>query len=104
MYNQNDMSKIKPLSDKIAVLPNEKKGKLSSGIELPGDAKKTTTQTGVVVAAGPGFLLQDGTRVTPSVKPGDTVAFSIHAGAEIEVDGVMYILINEEQIYASLDV
>lgn len=98
------MSNIKPLSDKIAILPDENSRKLSSGIELPTEARKTTTQTGKVVATGPGFLLQDGNRVSPGVFEGDKVAFSIHAGAELEVDGVTYILMNEEQILAVLSV
>lgn len=98
------MSNIKPLSDKIAILPDENNRKLSSGIELPTEARKTTTQTGKVVATGPGFLLQDGSRVSPGVSAGDKVAFSIHAGAELEVDGVTYILMNEEQILAVLSV
>lgn len=96
------MVNIQPLSDKIAILPHETKRKLSSGIELPGEALKNTTQTGVVVAVGPGFLLPDGGRVTPGVAVGDTVAFSVRAGAELEVDDVTYILMNEEQIFAVL--
>lgn len=99
-----DMSKIKPLSDKIAILPEELNRKLASGIELPGQALKTSTQTGKVVAVGPGFLLPDGSRVPPGVSVGDKVAFSISAGAEMEVDGVTYILMNEEQILAVLGV
>lgn len=95
---------IQPLSDKIAILPEEMSNKLPSGIELPTDVRKTSTQTGKVVAVGPGFLLQDGSRVAPSVKVNDKVAFSIHAGAELEVNGITYIIINEEQILAVLSV
>jgi len=95
---------IQPLSDKIAILPDEMSTKLPSGIELPADVRKTNTQTGSVVAVGPGFLLQDGSRVAPSVKVGDKVAFSIHAGAELDTNGVTYIIINEEQILAVLTV
>jgi len=96
--------RIQPLSDKIAILPDENNRKLSSGIELPSEARKTTTQTGKVVATGPGFLLQDGSRVPPGVSVDDKVAFSIHAGAELEVEGITYILMNEEQILAVLGV
>ena len=91
---------MKPLSDKIAILPDELKRTLDSGIELPGEVSKTTTQTGKVVAVGPGFLLPSGGRVPPGVSVGDKVAFSFRAGAELEVDGVIYIIMNEEQILA----
>jgi len=93
---------MKPLSDKIAILPDVNSKKLPSGIELPDNARKTTTQTGKVTAVGPGFLLQSGERVPPGVSVGDKVVFSIHAGAEVEVDDVIYILLNEEQILAVL--
>jgi chaperonin GroES len=98
------MSNINPLSDKIAILADPLTRKTASGIELPGEARKTNTQTGVVKAVGPGFLLQDGTRVPPGVSVGDKVAFSIHAGAELEFEDITYILINEEQILATLGV
>jgi chaperonin GroES len=98
------MSNIKPLSDKIAILPDATSRKLESGIELPGNFSKTSTQTGRVVAVGPGFLLQDGTRVPPSVAVGDKVAFSVHSGAELEVEEVTYVILNEEQILAQIAV
>jgi chaperonin GroES len=93
---------IQPLSDKIAILADVENKKTASGLVLPTEARKNTTQTGVVKAVGSGFLLDNGTRVPPTVTVGDRVAFSIHAGAELEVDGVTYILINEEQILAIL--
>jgi chaperonin GroES len=93
---------IEPLSDKIAILPDVETKKLASGIQLPSEARKTSTQTGVVKAVGPGFLLQSGDRVAPSVKVGDRVAFSIHIGAEVEVGADTYVLVNEEQILAIL--
>ena len=96
------MAVIEPLSDKIAILPDKTNQKLASGIELPSEARKTTTQTGEVVAIGPGFLLESGVRVPSNLKVGDKVGFSIHAGAEMEVDGTTYILINEEQILAKI--
>jgi len=93
---------IQPLSDKIAILADVENRTLASGIQLPSEARKTSTQTGIVQAVGPGFLLESGNRVPPSVAVGDRVAFSIHAGADVEVDGKTYILINEEQILAIL--
>ena len=56
---------------------------------------------GKVVAVGPGEW-KDGKRVPPSVKVGQTVAFSKYGYDDVTVDGEEYYLIKEENILAVL--
>tara|TARA_B100000929_G_C15504713_1_gene418480 strand:+ start:2837 stop:3121 length:285 start_codon:yes stop_codon:yes gene_type:complete len=62
---------IKPLHDYVVVEAKEKQ--VSKVIHVAGD---NTSDTGVVVAVGPGELLPDGSRGDMSVKAGDEVIFA----------------------------
>ena len=63
---------VKPLEDRVLVRPLEAEEKTASGIYLPESAKEKPMQ-GTVVAMGPGKMLDNGERVEPSIKNGDTV-------------------------------
>ena len=90
---------IKPLGDRVVikVLPQEET--LASGIVLPGNAKEKP-QEGEVVAAGPGRVLDNGTRLSMEVKVGDTVIYSKYAGTEVKVEGEEYLILSEKDILA----
>ena len=90
---------MKPLGDRviIKVLPQEEM--LASGIVLPGNAKEKP-QEGEIVAVGPGRLLDNGNRVTPEVKVGDTVIYSKYAGTEVKFQGEEYLILSEKDILA----
>ena len=60
---------VKPLEDRILIRPLEADDKTESGIFLPESAKEKPMR-GTVVAMGPGRLLDNGERVSPSVKSG----------------------------------
>ena len=57
---------------------------------------------GTVVAVGPGRILDNGERITPSVKEGDVVLFTKYAGTEIEIDGETHLVIHEPDILGIL--
>ena len=90
---------MKPLGDRviIKVLPQEEM--LASGIVLPGNAKEKP-QEGEIVAVGPGRILDNGNRVAPEVKVGDTVIYSKYAGTEVKVAGEEYLILSEKDILA----
>jgi chaperonin GroES len=90
---------IKPLGDKVVVEPLEEEDKSPGGIILPDTAKKKP-QEGVVVAVGPGKVLDDGTRGEMAVKEGDRVIFAKYGGTEITVDGKDYVILDQDSIYA----
>ena len=90
---------VKPLEDRILVRPLEAEDKTASGIYLPESAKEKPMQ-GTVIAMGPGKLLDNGERVTPSVSTGDTVVYSKYAGTDIKLGSDEYVLLSEKDILA----
>jgi chaperonin GroES len=92
---------IKPLDDRVVVVRTEPEVKTAGGILLPENAKEKPTQ-GKVLAAGPGKLLDNGTRSTPSVAAGDIILFGKYSGTEITVDGVEVIILRESDILAKV--
>jgi chaperonin GroES len=96
------MPQLKPLGDKVVVKLVEAEEKTASGLYLPDSAKKKPTQ-GEVIAVGEGRVLDSGERNALTVKVGDRVLFSKYGGNEVNVDGVDYTILDEDQIYAVLN-
>jgi len=88
---------VKPLEDRVLVRPLEAEEKTTSGIYLPESAKEKPMQ-GTVVALGPGRLLDNGERVEPSIKSGDTVVYSKYAGTEVEIKNETHLIIRESEL------
>jgi len=91
--------KVKPLQDRVLVKRVEEEAKTKGGIIIP-DSAKEKPQEGLVVAVGPGKVTDNGTRVTPEVKPGDRILFGKYSGSEIKVDGVEHLILREDDILA----
>lgn len=94
--------KVRPLQDRIIVQRIEEEEKTQGGIIIP-DAAKEKPQQGKVVAVGKGKVLDNGSRVEPDVKEGDTVLFGKYAGSEVKVDGVEYLIMREDDILGVLE-
>ena len=90
---------LKPLSDRVVVRPKAREETTSSGIVLP-DTAKEKPQEGTIEAAGPGRLLEDGTRVPMTVKVGDNVLYAKYAGTEYKSDGTEYLILRESDLLA----
>lgn len=90
------MSKIKiqPLADRVLIEPAAAETKTSSGIIIP-DTAKEKPQKGTVVAIGPG------TKENPvTVKVGNKVLYGKYAGTELQLEGVDYLMMKENDILA----
>ncbi len=86
--------KIKPLADRIMVLPLEAETKTASGIIIP-DSAKEKPQKGNVVAVGPG------TKDNPvTLKVGDTVLYGKYSGTELKFENNDYLIMRESDILA----
>lgn len=85
---------IKPLADRVVVLPAPAEQKTKSGIIIP-DTAKEKPQNGTVVAAGPGKKDEPTT-----VKVGDNVLYGKYSGTEITLDGKEYLIMRESDILA----
>ena len=84
---------IKPLSDRVLVLPNPAEEKTAGGLFIPDTAKEKPLM-GKVVAVGPG------TSEKMEVKEGDQVLYGKYAGTEINVDGTDYLIMKQSDILA----
>jgi chaperonin GroES len=93
---------VRPLEDRVVIKPIEPEKKTESGIYLPESAKEKPIQ-GKVVAVGPGKLLDNGERVKPAVKKGDTVVFGKYAGTEIEIKNVKHMIMRESELLGLIE-
>ncbi len=89
---------LRPLSDRILVKRLEEEETTKGGIIIP-DTAKEKPQQGKIVAIGDGKLLENGTRITPGVKVGETVLFGKYAGTEVKFDGEEYLILREDDIF-----
>jgi chaperonin GroES len=85
---------IKPLADRVLVVPAPAEEKTASGIIIP-DTAKEKPQKGRVVAAGPGKKDEPMT-----VNVGDHVLYGKYGGTEITIEGTDYLIMRESDIYA----
>ena len=85
---------IKPLADRVLVVPALAEEKTASGIIIP-DTAKEKPQKGKVVAVGPGKEDEPMT-----VKVGDHVLYGKYGGTEITIEGNDYLIMRESDIYA----
>jgi chaperonin GroES len=92
---------IKPLGDRVLVLPTPKDEVTLSGIIIPDSAKQEALSKGTVVAAGPGRY-DNGKLVPMTVKAGDTILFSKYGFDEVKVDGQEYYILSESAVLAVL--
>ncbi|MFC2641921.1 MAG: co-chaperone GroES [Propionibacterium acidifaciens] len=93
---------IKPLEDRVLVLPLEAETTTASGLVIP-DTAKEKPQEGRVIAAGPGRVDDKGVRVPMDVSEGDVVIFSKYGGTEVKYDGEDYLLLNARDILAVVE-
>lgn len=76
---------IRPLGDRVIVLPFQKEQVTASGIVIPDTASGEKSQEGKVLAVGPGELKEDGGRKPMDVKVGDVVLFGKYAGDDLKL-------------------
>lgn len=88
---------IKPLADRVLVLPAPAEEKTIGGIIIPDTAKEKPLK-GKVVAVGRGT--KDDEMV---LKAGDEVLYGKYSGNEIEMDGVKYLIMRQSDVVAILE-
>ena len=85
---------IKPLADRVLVVPAPAEERTIGGIIIPDTAKEKPLK-GEVVAVGNGTKDED-----MIVKVGDTVLYGKYAGTELELDGNKYLIMRQSDILA----
>jgi chaperonin GroES len=92
---------ISPLHDRVVVQALKEAEQTRGGLYIP-DTAKEKPQQGKVIAVGPGKLSEQGERLAPDVKVGDTVLYGKYSGTEVSVDGEDYLILRESDILAVL--
>ena len=94
--------KFRPMDDRVLLEPCEAEEKTAGGIILP-DTAREKPQRGLVIATGPGKLLDSGARGEMSVSTGDEVFYGKYRGTEIEFGTDKYVVLRENDILAVVD-
>ena len=95
-YKNKRTMNIKPLADRVLILPAPAEEKTIGGIIIPDTAKERPLK-GEVIAAG------NGTKDEEMVlKAGDHVLYGKYAGTEIELDGTKYLIMRQSDVVAVL--
>jgi chaperonin GroES len=95
-------TKLRPLGDRVVVRPTAREEMTKTGIVLP-DTAKEKPQEGTILAAGPGRILDDGTREAMDVKKGNKVLYAKYAGTEFKVDGEDLLIVSQKDILAIVE-
>lgn len=83
---------IKPLADRVLILPSAAEEVTASGIIIPDSAKEKPLK-GKVIAAGCGTKDEE-----MVLKAGDTVIFGKYAGTEVEFEGEKYLIMRQSDV------
>ena len=93
--------RLKPLGDKVVLKYQEAEEKTESGILLP-DSAKEKPQEAVVVAVGPGGIIE-GKEIQMQVKVGDKVLYSKYSGSDFKIDDEEVTIIKQSDVLAVLE-
>ena len=87
---------VKPLADRVLILPAPAEEKTIGGIIIPDTAKEKPLQ-GKVVAVGNGTKDEE-----MVVKVGDEVLYGKYSGTELESEGTKYLIMRQSDVLAIL--
>jgi len=94
---------LKPLDDRIVVLPNEAETQTASGLVIP-DTAKEKPQQGKVLAVGPGKRAESSGEIIPvGIEVGQTVLYSKYGGTEVASDGEDVLVLNARDVLAVVE-
>lgn len=86
--------RLKPLGDRVLVIPDAKREQTASGLILPQD-RLDPDVSGVVAALGP--------RCSGALAVGAHVTFSPHVGQSFTLEGSPYLVMRESEIAGMLE-
>lgn len=91
--------KLKPLDDRVIVELAKREEATAAGVFLP-EVARVKPQRGLVIAVGPGRLLENGERVPIGVGAWNEVVFASHAGTEIKLGDRKLLILKEDDVLA----
>ena len=93
---------LTPLGDRVVIRPLAREEMTKSGIVLP-DTAKERPQEGTIVAAGPGRILDDGSREPMDVSEGQKILFQKYAGTEFKLDDDELLILSQKDVLAIIE-
>jgi len=91
---------IKPLEDRVVIMPSDESETMRGGLYIPDTAKEKPTQ-GEVIAVGPGRM-DKGVRVPMDLAVGDKVIYGKYSGTNFQLGDDEVIIIKASDILAKL--
>lgn len=88
---------IRPLADRVLVLPAEAEEKTIGGIIIPDTAKEKPLK-GEVIAVGEGTADEK-----MILKKGDTILYGKYSGTELEIEGKKYLIMRQNDVLAVVE-
>ena len=85
---------IKPLADRVLILPAPVEEKTIGGIIIPDSAKEKPLR-GEIIAVGNGTKDEE-----MILKAGDQVLYGKYAGTELDLDGTKYLIMRQSDVLA----
>lgn len=94
-----DLSKMKPLDDRIVVRLTEMNRKTPGGLFIPDTVSDVSGNLeGQIVACGTGHRNKKGKLRPMDVKIGDRVLFSEYAGTKVQIENQDFIILRESDV------
>lgn len=93
--------RLKPLFDRVILLPEKSKQQTQSGIVLPPTSEDKSS-IATVVAIGDG-IVEGGEVQDMVVGVGQKVLFTKYAGSPIKIDDINYIVIKQTDLLAIIE-
>lgn len=95
---------LRPLHDRLIVKRVSKEEVTALGIIIPDTAGgQQRPDQGEIIAAGPGKLMENGTRQAMTVKVGDKVVFKKYASDEVKIGDETFLVIAETDVVAVIE-
>jgi chaperonin GroES len=93
---------VRPLHDRILVLPKEMETTTAGGIVLPDTGNKEKPVEGTIIAVGTGKVV-DGKTHALGVKVGDKILYGKYAGTSVKFGDKEYLFMREEDVMGVLE-
>lgn len=94
--------KFTPLYDKIVVVPDKAEERITAGGIIIPDTVADKPQTGLVEAAGNGWIDDNNNLRAMSVKVGDRVLYGKYAGTEVKINNEARLIMREADVIGIL--
>lgn len=93
---------IKPLADRILVIPDKAEEKTSSGLFLPEGAKDKPN-IGTVIAVGEGKITDSGVSLYPTIEVGNKILYGEYSGISVTLEREEYLIMKESDVFAVIE-